>query len=459
MKKSTPDKLELLISLGGLVVLIGAFLVWCSSKAVSVPGFCSALLSVILFAIVCLRFVPEWVHFWRRPPVSQIARVEQASVHKTTYKNIELKIFFSLILVNLGVIVAAFLLRRIIGYQETFLDSLGFWTGTDSYHYLSIARDWYLSEGSIDRLVQLVFLPGYPIAVRLINCILNNYLYSGLLVSLLSFAGAGCVIYRLLLLDFDHPTAIRTIKYFCLLPGAFFFTAPMSESLFLLLCAFCLYFARTKRWLLGCLFGALAAFTRSLGLTLFVPLFFELIAEFKNTPREKVRIRSFLAKFSGLFLIFLGFGVYCLINYFVAGNPFQFLEYQKTHWSQQLGWFFNTACYQVEEAIVSYSSNSTNLWGLWLPNLIAIFSSLTIMIFAVRFMRPSYTAWYISYFFIAVGATWLLSAPRYLITLIPVPLAVSLVSKKATVNIPISIISGILYALYFYAFVMRWQVW
>lgn len=70
-------------------------------------------------------------------------------------------------LVNLSVIVAAFLLRRIIGYQETFVDSLEFWTCTDSYHYLAIARDWYLSEGDVDRLVQLVFLPGYPIVVRL----------------------------------------------------------------------------------------------------------------------------------------------------------------------------------------------------------------------------------------------------------------------------------------------------
>ena len=252
MKRSTQDKLELLISLGGLAVLIGAFLVWCSSKVVSIPGFCSALLSAVLFAIVCLRFVPEWMFFWRRRSVLRITKVEQVPTHKMAYKNIELKIFFSLILVNLSVIVAAFLLRRIIGYQETFVDSLEFWTCTDSYHYLAIARDWYLSEGDVDRLVQLVFLPGYPIVVRLVNCILHNYLYSGLLVSLLSFAGAGCVIYRLLLLDFDHQTAIRTIKYFCLLPGAFFFTAPMSESLFLLLCASCLYFARTKRWLLGC---------------------------------------------------------------------------------------------------------------------------------------------------------------------------------------------------------------
>ena len=36
----------------------------------------------------------------------------------------------------------------------------------------------------------------------------------------------------------------------------------MSESLFLLLCAACLYCARTERWTLGCALGGLAAFTR-----------------------------------------------------------------------------------------------------------------------------------------------------------------------------------------------------
>ena len=152
MKRSTQDKLELLISLGGLAVLIGAFLVWCSSKVVSIPGFCSALLSAVLFAIVCLRFVPEWMFFWRRRSVLRITKVEQVPTHKMAYKNIELKIFFSLILVNLSVIVAAFLLRRIIGYQETFVDSLEFWTGTylkvmwialsNSYFFLA-TQLWY----------------------------------------------------------------------------------------------------------------------------------------------------------------------------------------------------------------------------------------------------------------------------------------------------------------------------
>lgn len=459
MKRRRRGKLELLISLGGSAALAGAFLVWRSRNTVSMPGFCAALVSVVLFAIVCLRFVPEWTSFWRRSPASGVTGRRRIAVRKKSVKNIEWKIFFSLVLADIGVLAAAFLLRRAVGHQETFLESLGFWTCTDSSHYLAIARDGYLSEGDMDRLVQLVFLPGYPMAVRLVDTVLHNYLYSGLLVSLLSFAGAGCVIYRLLLLDYDHRTAIRTIKYLCLLPGAFFFAAPMSESLFLLLCASCLYFARTKRWLPGCLFGALAAFTRSLGLTLFVPLFFELMAESKRTPKETLPVRRCLAKFSASLLIFLGFGAYCLINYFVAGDPFKFLQYQKMHWHQQLGWFFNTACYQTEEAIGAYAANSTNLWGLWLPNLMAVFGSLVVMIFVVKTMRPSYTAWYLSYFVVSVGATWLLSAPRYLIALIPTPLAASLVSRKAATDIPLSLLSGILYVFYFYAFVMRWQVW
>ena len=47
----------------------------------------------------------------------------------------------------------------------------------------------------------------------------------------------------------------------------------------MLLCLGCLYLARKGRWGLGCLCGALAAFTRSLGLTLLAPLALELVHE------------------------------------------------------------------------------------------------------------------------------------------------------------------------------------
>lgn len=449
------------ISALGLLALSALFVQWwCANPAVSIPGRISAFLSAALFGAVCLRFVPEWMKFWsvgQGPGRLPAARDEAAS---DAPAHIEVKIFFSFLAVNAAVILLVFLLRKGAGYGGTFLENLEFWRCTDSAHYLDIARDWYLSEGEWDRLVQLVFLPGYPIVVRLVNYVVGCDLYSGMIVSALSFAGAGCVLYRLLRLDMTHRDAARTLKYLCILPGAFFFTAPMSESLFLLLCASCVYCARTGKWTLGCLLGGLAAFTRSLGLTLFVPLFFEWIRAIRGGSDKEVggKGRRALQGVS-LLLIPAGFAVYCWINYLVSGDPFRFMEYQSVHWGQHLGCFFNTAAYQLEQAISSFSASPHNMLGLWIPNLISCFACLIMMLFAAGKMRPSYTAWFIAYFFIAIGATWLLSAPRYLVALIPVLIAVSILTKKPKVNMAATPCCVLLYLLYLYAFVMRWQVW
>ena len=455
MNKQRYKTPEFWISFAGLAALASVFLLWLVQTDITASGLAAAILSTVLFAAVCLRFVPQWMRFWQNQP--DTADKQPGNVPKT-----EIRIFTALLLLSFGFILAAFLLRRLMGYNETFLESLSFWTCTDSKHYLDIARDWYLSEGELDRLVQLVFLPGYPIVVRLVNLIIGNYLYSGLLISSFSFAGAGCIIYKLVCLDYSHRTALRTVKYLCLLPGVFFFAAPMSESLFLLLCAVCIYCARTRRWLSGCIFGALAAFTRSLGVTLFVPLFFEAISEFaheRSTLSARLAWKRLAERLAALPIILVGFAAYCAINYFVSGDPFKFMQYQREHWGQQLGWFFNTAAYQTELAIACIGKDRSTLLGLWLPNLAACFGSLLAMFAAGKKMRPSYTAWFIVYYVVAVGATWLLSAPRYLIALIPVPIAFSLASDKPEYDIAISVVCAAAGILYFFAFLLRWQVW
>ena len=75
--------------------------------------------------------------------------------------------------------------------------------------------------------------------------------------------------------------------------------------------------------------GAYAAFTRSPGLILVVPILFELV-------RSRAKAREYIA----LFMVPLGFAAYCMINYSVSGDAFKFMEYQSIHWHQQLGWFF-----------------------------------------------------------------------------------------------------------------------
>ena len=271
-----------------------------------------------------------------------------------------------------------------------------------------------------------------------------------MLVSILSFAGALCAFYRLVLIDCDEETALRAVIMLCLIPGAFFFVAPMSESFFLLLSALCLLYARKRKWLLAGAYGALASFTRSLGLLLFVPLFMETAADLLHGRKESRRGLAALA------MIPLGFGLYCLINYFVAGNAFQFMVYQREHWFQELGLFFNTAAYQMRYAL---GAKQETLMGLWLPNLIVLFSTPVILFAGAKKLRASYTLWAIAYYVVAVGATWLLSAPRYMAVLLPIPMTLARLGEKRWARIAIYEILAASELYYLTMFVLRRSVW
>ena len=160
-----------------------------------------------------------------------------------------------------------------------------------------------------------------------------------------------------------------------------------------------------------------------------------------------------------MLIIPIGLAAYCLVNYTVSGDAFKFMQYQREHWNQQLGWFFNTAAYQTENAIYSVSGNGVNFFGLWLPNLLAQVLSLVLMLFAVKTLRSSYTAYFLAYFIVAVGATWLLSAPRYLAAAFTVPTALAVITHDRRVDWCLTTLSVLAGAVYLCEFVLRWQVW
>ena len=438
MKQKTP---EILISAGGIAVLAAIFALWCSRAQYGVVGMTAAVVATVGFAAVCLRFVPVWVSAWRDGEPFLLS-------DDNSHPHLCVQIFTAVVLWDVLIIAAVYILRRIFGSTDGFFDALDFWTCTDSGHYLDIARDWYLSGGSVDRLVQLVFLPGYPVIVRLFSAITGDTLAAGLIVSALCFAGANVMLYKLVRLDADHDTAFRAVKFLSLSPAVFFFVAPMSESLFLFCTLSCIYLVRRGKMLPGCLLGTYAAFTRSLGVILLVPVFFELV-------QRRARFRDYLT----VLLIPLGFAAYCLINYLVAGDAFKFMDYQHEHWNQQLGWFFNTAAYQTENAVYSFSQNKPNFFGLWLPNILAQLISLALMLFAVKKLRSSYTAYFLAYFIVAMGATWLLSAPRYITALFTVPVALAAVTQNRRADICITALTCLSGFAYLCEFVLRWQVW
>ena len=437
-----------ILSALGLLALGFLYVLWLTRHSYPLYARLVAFLSTALFAVLGLRFVPLWTAFWSPgealdPP----GRAEPPFMG--------LKLFAALLAFDAAVLLAAWLLRSALGFDHSFAETLRSWRCADGVHYLDIARDWYLSEGSVDRLVQLVFLPGYPLLVRLFIPLVGSDLAAGLLVSALCFAGAGSALYRLLRLDLPHKAALRGVLFLCLTPGSFFFAAPMSESLFLLLCVLCLYLTRTEHWGAGCLCGMMAAFTRSLGITLLVPLVMELVhSAVSGAPKRRLPLRA-----AALLLVPAGFGLYCYVNYTVSGDPFQFMIYQAEHWGQHLGLFFNTAAYQTQLAAENLGKNAPLFWGLWLPNLLASFGALALVSLAAGRLRPSYTAWFIAYFVVAIGATWLLSAPRYLAATPMLPAALALLTEKKAPRSAAMLLLPPLWLLYFLAFLARWQVW
>lgn len=439
----------LIICALGLVSLAALYVYWWIDTDYSILARAAALLSIALFAWMCIKFVPGWMRFWTPGGYIEAEHTDGEPVR------IRLKVFAGVLLWCLATFIIIYIIYLICGYNPRWASFRNFWTLTDSGHYLDIARDWYLSEGVKDRLVQLVFLPGYPIAVRLVHYIVRDWVIAGLAVSWLCFAGAGSVIYSLLRLDYTHEQSIKAIKYLCIIPGSFFFISPMSESMFLLLSAACVYLARRSKTGWGCLMGALAAFTRSLGLILFVPVCMELVHDAVNHPKGK----RGLARFLWLLLIPAGFGAYCYINYLVSGDPFKYMQYQSEHWGQNLGLFFNTPAYQLENALSCLSDNLPSFFGLWLPNLLFDFGALCVMVYAAGKMRPGYVAWFIAYYVVAIGATWLLSSPRYMISLIPFFLGFSLLAGGKKQDHILTICCAPLWIYYAVMFVVRWQVW
>jgi Mannosyltransferase (PIG-V) len=132
----------------------------------------------------------------------------------------------------------------------------------DSVWFLEIARDGY------DEAPDAAFFPLYPLLLKLTG----SSVAGGVVVSLACFGAALWLLHRLVGVDFGGDAARLCVLLVAVFPGALFFSAVYSESLFLLLSVAAVYGARTGRWELAGVAGLLAAATRSAGVLLLVPL-------------------------------------------------------------------------------------------------------------------------------------------------------------------------------------------
>lgn len=446
-----------------LAVLGAGFLWWAFTTAtLTILGLLAAILCLCLFAWYGLKLIPQLLNYWGGIPYSQPEPTLGARSLRWKARHPWLRILILVILSRIAIYVLAYLFDLLLyDYQGGLLNRLSaIWLKGDAPHYLGIAENWYVTEG--DPRFHIVFFPLYPLLIKACSFLTGESFAASLIVSNLCFLGACLFLYELVLLDHGKKTALRAVKFLCILPAAYFFNAPMSESAFLLLSLACMYFLRTKRPLWTGIFGMLAAFTRSLGIMLIVPAVIEWVAELCETRRfEKEAFRNrLLVRIGCLLLIFVGLGAYLYINYDVTGNPFQFMIYQKEHWSQGIGWFFNTASYQTSYAVKSFlCGDMASFLGLWLPNILALILGLVVMIPNQRRLRASVSGYHLAYYFAAIGATWLLSGPRYLVASFPIAISLAISGKGKIVNAILTVVCILGLVAYLAAYVANYPVY
>ena len=448
-----------------LIVLFAVFARWVLVSAPSDPlAILAASASAFLFAWMGIRFIPQWMAAWSRAPVLPARPMEG----KRSGRSANLHPFFQLMLFLVLFRVFVFVLAYVIqlaqnGYSGGLFESFGLWNqlGTDSQHYLTIARDGYVNLGD-DRLL-IVFLPLYPILVKIFHYVFGSYLASGLFVSNVCWLLAAYMLYELALLDTNRRGALRALKYLCILPASFLFASPLSDSLFLLLSLLCVYCVRKGLYPFAGIAGFFASFTRMPGILLLAPAIFELVGQIIRERRAHAADvrwkRRMVGSALSLLLIPCGLLVYLYVNYSVTGNALMFLTYQEEHWHQQLGWFFSSTATIATSATTTFSSNAPMVWGLWIPNLVYLLASLGIVLAAQNKLRASNVAYFIAYYAVCMGATWLLSAPRYLTAAYPLALALGALTEKKWADRLATGVCIVLFILYLIAFVNQWYVY
>ncbi len=233
------------------------------------------------------------------------------------------------------------------GHQFTRFRLLDIWARWDSDWYLSIVKFGYIPGETLgEGYSNLAFFPLYPYLIKLFTFFLPSSLRTnalliavGLLISNVLFIAALCCLYELGRSCFTDGSGLKAVLMTLALPGAYFFSAFYTESLFLFLIVFAFYFAEHERWAWAGIFAMFASLTRPHGILLAVPL---LLFYMRSRNWQLRCIRPNLAWF---LLIPLGVLLHFGHLYRITGDPLAFFKAQSV-WGRTVGSIFNAAFFE-----------------------------------------------------------------------------------------------------------------
>jgi hypothetical protein len=210
------------------------------------------------------------------------------------------------------------------------------WYGTIAVHgYPSVLRPGHQNAWA--------FFPMWPWIIHAAHFVVGgSWQRNGLaLAFVLGFTAALCL--WLVVADvFDATIADRVVVLFLFMPSAFALSMVYTESLFVTVCALCLYALRRKWWLVAGLTAAVGSATRAPGIVLFACCLVAAATELWSIRdgrhgRLRKRGRAIVAPLTAPLLAPLGLLVFVAVQWHQVGSPIEFVRAERA-WNNEPRW-------------------------------------------------------------------------------------------------------------------------
>ncbi len=291
------------------------------------------------------------------------------------------------------------------------------WSRWDASHYLYLAEHWYTNIGDAANFI--VFFPLYPLILKAFLFFFHNVAIDGIIVSIALYMVGSYYFYKLVALDYPEKIARWATIALAIFPTSYFFNAPYTESLFLLVFSVAMYTARKENWILSGIFAGLGVVTRPSGILLLPAILVEWFLG-KNKKWKSLPIMVLPSLVAGLSYLYL--------NKIIYGNPFEFRSILASHWQKHL---ISPITSIMDSWRIAFSGGLTNfvLMVGWAE---AITITLSWILIPIAFMklRKSWAVFYFLSVLLFSSTSFILSTPRYLLSIPPVFVLIALAEKN-----------------------------
>ncbi len=309
------------------------------------------------------------------------------------------------------------------------LNAWGLW---DTKWYINIAKNGYSIVKNLKGEANYGYFPLYPLFIKISSFIVQNYFVAALIVSNLFLILAAVFLYKLVKLDSDEETSLRTLKYLFIFSSSFILSAALAESLFLFLILACFYYTKKQKWLLSGVFGMFLTLTKPFGVLIFLPIIYKYIEARKINKGE-----SFLKTMldvSCILLIPVGLAIFAVYTYFLTGDIMAYPHIKRSAWENYL-----------ENPIkIIYSSLTSANPGY----ILAAATFILVFIFLIFFHKKIEFSYFLFGILIALfgisyhGAT--ISIVRYYTAIFPIYIILGKISENKKIDINLMIILSLL---------------